>query len=454
MPKILLTGATGYVGSHLLPKLQAKGWPVRCLVRQFHPKLPDEVEVVQGDLLEPETLLPALEGVHTVIYLVHSMGDHRNFAEFDRRAASNMAEAAEAADVTRIIYLGGLGDDSDDLSEHLRSRHEVGQVLASTSVHVTEFRASIVLGPGSLSFEMIRALVERLPVMVTPKWVRSETQPIGVEDLLAYLVAGVEQEDQGHTIYEIGGANRITYMELMREYARQRKLRRFMIPISVISPHLSGLWLGLVTPLHAAVGRDLVTSLKNPTVVRDPKAREVFAEIEPTGCCEAIAAAIRADEGPPHTDEFVFRSEIPVSAEALFHWHSQPGAFEALLPDWEHIKVMERQGGIKTGDRTVLRIYVGPFHKTWIAEHTDFTPGRYFCDVQIQGPFVYWKHRHYMRPIDDQRCILEDRVRYAPPFGRLGQRLLGRYLRRRLMRTFRFRHEATREAVAKQPPQP
>ncbi|HSH17526.1 MAG TPA: SDR family oxidoreductase, partial [Verrucomicrobiae bacterium] len=212
-----------------------------------------------------------------------------------RQAAENFAAAARAAGVQRIIYLGGLGEDKPDLSAHLRSRHEVGECLRAHGVPVIEFRASIIIGSGSLSFEMIRALVERLPVMVTPRWVRVRAQPIAIGDVLAYLRAALSLKVESSLIVEIGGPDQVSYGDLMREYARQRGLRRLMIPVPLLTPRLSSLWLGLVTPLYARVGRKLVDSLRHPTVVRDDSAQRRFP-IRPVGVGEAVACALRNED--------------------------------------------------------------------------------------------------------------------------------------------------------------
>lgn len=294
---VLLTGATGYVGGRLRRRLEEQGRPLRCLARRravLDSQAGATTEVVEGDVLEPETLMAAFEGVEMAYYLIHSMGSGRDFEAQDRVAAGNFGEAARRAGVRRIVYLGGLGR-GDDLSPHLRSRHEVGNVLRKSGVTVLELRASIVLGSGSLSFEMIRALVERLPVMITPRWVEVEAQPIAVDDLLAYLIAALEVPLEESRVFEIGGADRVSYGDLMREYARQRGLRRVMIRVPFLTPNLSSLWLGLVTPLYARVGRKLIESIKHPTVVQDPSAMEVFP-VRPRGMREAIAAAIRNEE--------------------------------------------------------------------------------------------------------------------------------------------------------------
>ncbi|MGD0061097.1 MAG: SDR family oxidoreductase [Verrucomicrobiia bacterium] len=295
---ILLTGATGYVGGRLLVELTNAGHQVRCLARQpehLRERVPPSVEVVAGDLLSAESLRPALAGVAVAYYLVHSMGSAGNFEEQDRRAAQNFGAAAKAAGVERIIYLGGLGDEAGDLSPHLRSRHEVGEILRAAGVPVIEFRASIIIGSGSLSFEMIRALVERLPIMVTPRWVRVLAQPIAINDMLAYLLAALKLPNTGSVTFEVGGPDVVSYADLMREYARQRGLRRWMIPVPVLTPRLSSLWLGLVTPLYARVGRKLIDSIRHPTVLRDETARRTLL-IEPVGMTGAIAQALRNED--------------------------------------------------------------------------------------------------------------------------------------------------------------
>jgi len=297
-PLILLAGGTGYIGGRLLKALEASGRPVRCLARRPHfleARVGPGTEVVAGDCLDPNTLPPAMAGVHTAFYLVHSMGSPRDFAEDDRRAAKNFANAASQAGVQKIIYLGGLGDPSLELSSHLRSRQEVGEILRSSNVPVIEFRASIILGSGSLSFEMIRALVERLPVMICPRWVSTPAQPIAIEDVVAYLLEGLSLPAGESRVFEIGGADQVSYADIMREYARQRGLRRWMISVPVLTPRLSSLWLGLVTPVYARVGRKLVDSLRHPTVVHDASATRMFS-IRPRGLCAAMERALNNED--------------------------------------------------------------------------------------------------------------------------------------------------------------
>ena len=297
-PLILLTGATGYVGGRLLKALQAAGYSVRCLARRpefLAPRVSPDTEIFKGDCLDPASLPPACAGVHTAYYLVHSMGSTGDFVEQDRAAAANFGAAAYATGVQRIIYLGGLGDADGRLSTHLRSRHETGEALRASGVPIIELRASIILGSGSLSFELIRALVERLPVMLCPRWVRTPAQPIAIEDVLAYLLAAIELPRGQDGIFEIGGADRVSYAGIMNEYARQRGLRRLMIPVPFLTPRLSSLWLGLTTPVYARVGRKLIESVENETTVHDSRALQVFP-IRPMGLRQAIQRAILSED--------------------------------------------------------------------------------------------------------------------------------------------------------------
>jgi uncharacterized protein YbjT (DUF2867 family) len=293
-PLVLLTGASGYIGGRLLRALEAAGRPVRCLAR--HPeflrsRVSSSTQVIQADCLDRASLRPAMAGVQTAYYFVHSMGSAGQFEAEDRQAAQNFADAAREQGVKRIVYLGGLGNQDQALSAHLRSRHEVADILRSSEIPVIEFRASIVIGSGSLSFEMIRALVQRLPVMICPRWVEVKAQPIAIEDVIAYLVAAQDLPLEQSAVFEIGGPDQVSYGEIMQEYARQCGLRRWMIPVPVLTPHLSSLWLGLVTPIYARVGRKLIESMRNPTLVLDKSALTVFS-IQPMGLKEAVKRAL------------------------------------------------------------------------------------------------------------------------------------------------------------------
>ncbi len=292
--QVLLTGATGYVGGLLRQRLEATQTRIRCLSRKPAELtgLAESTEVVQGNVLDPSSLNHAMRGISTAYYLVHSMGSKEDFEETDRQAAGNFGQAAKQAGVRRIIYLGGLGEESDaKLSPHLRSRHEVGRVLRDSGVETIELRASAVLGSGSLSFEMIRALTNRLPVMICPRWLGTPTQPIAVDDLLQYLVQALYLPPGPSRTFEIGGSDVVSYGELIAEYARQQGLRRWLISVPVLTPYLSGLWLGLVTPATAEVGRHLIEGLRNPTVVNDSAALKVFS-VKPMGVVAAIQLAL------------------------------------------------------------------------------------------------------------------------------------------------------------------
>ncbi len=298
LPLILLTGATGYVGSRLLTLLERHPIRLRCVVRspdKLRSQTAAATEIVVGDVLNLASLQAALNGVHTAYYLVHLMSSSKDFEQQDRQAATNFGHAAHAAGVKRIIYLGGLGDDRDSqLSPHLRSRHEVGEILRAAGVETIEFRASMVVGSGSLSYELMKSLTERLPVMICPRWVSVRTQPIAVDDILAYLLAAKDLPSTGNQTFEIGGADVVRYLDMIREYARQRGLRRWLIAVPVLTPYLSGLWLALVTPSSYEVGRHLIEGLKNPTIVRDQKALQVFP-VRPMSSREAIAKALAED---------------------------------------------------------------------------------------------------------------------------------------------------------------
>ncbi len=295
MATIAVVGASGYVGGRLIPRLLEAGHRVRALTRSAQ-KLRDypwvsEVEVVEADLLAPETLDEALADVEAVYYLAHSMEAGDRFAAIEHEAASNMAGAAERAGVQRLIYLGGLGE--GELSEHLRSRQESGRILASGAVPVVELRAAVIIGSGSLSFEMLRYLTEVLPVMTTPTWVRTRCQPIAIRNVLEALVAALDIRAEGHRIIDIGGPDVLTYEQMMQTYAELAGLRpRLIIRVPVLSPGLSSRWVGVVTPLTNDVAKHLVESLRNEVVVRDPGPLESELGLKPMSFREAVERAL------------------------------------------------------------------------------------------------------------------------------------------------------------------
>jgi uncharacterized protein YbjT (DUF2867 family) len=292
-PLVLVTGASGYIGGRLVPWLVTKGLRVRCMGRNvdvLRSRFGDTVEVVRGDVADPDSLAAALAGVHVAYYLIHSLEAPGDFESLEERGARNFAAAAKAAGVSRIIYLGGLSSGDSSHSRHMRSREAVGAILRESGVPTIELRASVVIGAGSLSFELIRALVRRLPVMIAPRWVAIPAQPIAVGDVLAYLDEARTIACEESRVFEIGGADQLSYRDLMLEYAKTQGLRRVIINVPFLTPWLSSLWLSLVTPVLASVGRKLIESICIASVVRDTSALEAFS-VRPLGIQEAIAAA-------------------------------------------------------------------------------------------------------------------------------------------------------------------
>ncbi len=307
---VLVTGATGYVGGRLVPRLLQVGYDVRVLVRGSADRLngrpwKEHVQIIVGDVLAPaETLDAAMQSIDAAYYLVHSMRRYTEFGERDVRAAKNFAAAAADAGVQNIIYLSGLGDAEDELSVHLRSRQRTGEILRQFDVPVTEFRAGMIVGCGSLSFEMMRDLTERLPIMIVPRWVNTKTQPIAVCDVLNYLLAALQTPASRGKIIEIGAPDVLTYAEMMQTYARVRDLRRLLIPVPPgldPGPRLSSYWVHWTTPVPADAVIPLIESLR-PTsgrhelIVRDTSAKVLFPDIEPITFQEALHLALRRME--------------------------------------------------------------------------------------------------------------------------------------------------------------
>jgi len=300
---ILVTGATGYVGGRLVPRLLESGYKVRCLARDAS-RLKNRwnrAEIFQGDVLDENSLKKALKGIDTAYYLIHSMGSDSEFSKTDIIAAENFARAAENQKVKRIIYLGGLVSPDENLSKHLSSRLQTGETLRKFSVPLTEFRAGVIVGSGSLSFEMIRYLTERLAVMITPKWVNTKTQPIAIRDVLRYLIDALKVEKSTGEIIEIGGEDILTYKDLMSIYAEVRGLKRYFIKVPVLTPRLSSHWIGFVTPLPSRIAKPLVDGLKNELICKSTKAKELFNFI-PISYKQAVELALqRNKEGKTET---------------------------------------------------------------------------------------------------------------------------------------------------------
>ncbi len=424
-----------------------------CLAR--HPDalagwIAPTTRAVAGDALDPSSLAGALAGVDVAYYLIHSLEAGGDFARRDREAAANFGAAARNAGVRRIVYLGGLGSaGSGELSEHLRSRRETGDVLRAAGVPVVELRASIVIGAGSSSFEMIRSLVERLPVMVCPRWVAVRAQPIAIDDLVSYLRGALDLPPGRERIYEIGGPDRVSYGDLMREYARQRGLARWLIPVPFLTPRLSSLWLALVTPTQAKVGRQLIEGLRNPTLVNDTSALRDFS-VQPTGVAPAIARAIAErvrrdakERRPRHVLERQQRIAAP--RRDVFDFFSDPANLARLTPDGLNFRIFGSPPlRMETGSRLEYRIRWTVLQLRWVTRITRWVPDSEFEDVQEEGPYRTWIHTHRFEDEGDH-VVMRDRVEYDlpfGPFGRLAHRLL---VRRQLQGIFDFRSRAIEE---------
>jgi uncharacterized protein YbjT (DUF2867 family) len=365
---VLVTGATGYVGGRLAPRLLAAGYRVRAAGRSLdklacrpwagHPNL----ELVKGDVQDPAGLFRALKGCRAAYYLVHSMNPQTvDYQAADRRAALNMAAAAEAAGLERIIYLGGITPDDPRLSKHLRSRAEVAQILMAGRTPVTWLRAAMLLGSGSASFELMRYLVDRLPVMITPRWVRTPCQPIAVENALAYLEGCLDRPEVLGRGFDIGGPEVLTYEQLFRTYAQEAGLaRRLIIPVPWLSPKLSALWINLVTPLPAALARPLAEGLRNQVVVRDPAIQEIIPQrLMP--CREAIRRALEriaqeqvetcwSDAGNPLPPEWVNCGDAPYAGGTILK--SGYRATVRARPEdlWPGLQTLGGKGGYHFGN--------------------------------------------------------------------------------------------------------
>lgn len=345
-----MTGATGYIGGRLVPRLLEAGFRVRCLVRdparlQGRPWI-NQVEVVAGDCLQPATLPAALTGVEAAFYLVHGMAGGHDFQQRDVAAARHFATAAKEAGIRRLIYLGGLGDPATALSAHLRSRQDTGEALRESGVPVTEFRAAVIVGSGSLSFEIIRYLTERVPVMICPRWVYSRVQPIGIRNVLDYLTAALVAPDSAGRVIEIGGADVLTYGDLLRGYAAARGLKRWLIPVPALTPRLSSYWVHLVTPVPAAIARPLIEGLRNDVIVRDDTARRLFPQIVPLDYADAVRLALaNLDTGRVET----------AWSDALSS--SQRNAAPVVLTTQEGIIIEQRQGDVRAPAAAVFRSF-------------------------------------------------------------------------------------------------
>jgi uncharacterized protein YbjT (DUF2867 family) len=397
--KILVTGCTGYIGARLVPRLQALRHTVRCMgrdPRRLEGRFPG-TELVRGDALDAASLAAALAGINVAYYLIHSMAAGQgDFAESDRVAAKNFAQAARDAGVARLIYLGGLGASSARLSPHLRSRHEVGEILRQYGPPVTEFRASMIIGSGSASFEMIRYLTDRLPVMIAPKWVATRCQPIAISDVLAYLIQALDrpQTTEGK-VYDIGGSDILTYRDLMLEYAKLRGLRRAIIVVPFFTPRLSSYWIHLVTPIPAGIARPLIEGLRSETIVRDNSVVRDFT-VQPIGFAAGVNQALDRNQSEFQEHESTWfdaydvislpgnfqrlsqgmlidrrERECTASAAALFAVVQSLGGQRGwLYADWLWairgiVDILSGGIGLRRGRRSATQLHVGDAVDFW-----------------------------------------------------------------------------------------
>jgi uncharacterized protein YbjT (DUF2867 family) len=289
--KVLVTGATGFIGQRLVQALVAEGHDVRCMVRHTRIKLPEGVEVNIGDLLERNSLAPALSRIDTAYYLVHSMGSGAGFERRDREAAENFSAAAERAKVRRVIYLGGLGEGGSGLSDHLASRAEVAGILKRGGFQTTWLRAAVIIGAGSASFEIIKALVQNLPVMIIPRWASTRCQPIAVADVVSYLVGCLDDERTAGGCYDIGGPEVLSFREMMQRLAQIQGRDNLMIPVPLLTPRLSSYWVGLFTPVLPAISMPLIEGLKNEVICRENRIKELIP-LPLTGYDRAVRQAL------------------------------------------------------------------------------------------------------------------------------------------------------------------
>lgn len=353
MTKILITGSTGYIGSRLIQMLGTTDHQLICTARNpsyIQDKLPKNASAVQADFNSGDNLESVFRDCEVAFFLMHSLGENKGFEEKESAIAHHFVTASKHAGIKRIIYLGGLIDESEEShSPHMRSRKAVGDILRLSDISVIEFRASVILGPGSTSFELIRALVERLPAMVTPKWVRVRAQPIYIDDVIAYLTQAIGITITSSKTIEIGGADIVSYQAIMQHYAKVRRLHRLMIPVPFLTPYLSSLWLGLVTPVYARVGRKLIDSITSESIVKNADESKLF-NIYPLGCYEAISACLKKEDSEITQTKwsYALSTSIRDSDETSLRYGNRiVDVYKIKVPDHikEPFKAIEEIGG-------------------------------------------------------------------------------------------------------------
>ncbi|MEI6653357.1 MAG: SDR family oxidoreductase, partial [Verrucomicrobiota bacterium] len=446
-PLILVTGATGYIGGRLVPRLLENGYRVRCLARD-PARLQGRswqaaVEIVAGDVFGAQSLRTAMDGVHAAYYLIHSLGSGSDFHRRDLEAAHQFGAAAQAAGIERILFLGGLAQATPGLSEHLRSRQQTGDALRSAGVPVTEFRAGVIVGSGGLSFEMIRYLTERVPVMICPRWVYTRTQPIGVREVLEYLVAALAVPESRGRIIEIGGAEVVTYREMMLIYAEVRGLKRWMLPVPVLTPRLSSYWVNLVTPIPAVIARPLIEGLRNESIVHDSSALRLFPLIQPAGYRVAVERALTKLQASQvetawsdalSTSQGALPARVLTTAEGMIQEHRQrlvPASPDRIYQifsglggsrgwlylnwAWQLRGFIDRvMGGVglRRGRRDPDQVRVGDALDFWRVEAIE--PGRMLrLRAEMKVPGKAWL-QFQVQPLDGGRALLSQIAFFAP----------------------------------------
>lgn len=384
---ILVTGATGYIASRLIPRLLEKGCRVRCLARDparlAGRPWAGQVEILQGDVIRPETLPPALRGAAAAYYLIHSMSSGSHYYERDMEAAANFACAARESQVGHIIYLGGLADPQAEIAPHMRSRILTGEYLRTCGMPVTEFRAGVIVGPGSISFEMIRFLCEHLPVLVGPRWLENHSQPIAAQNVLDYLLAALENPDVRGGVYEIGGPDVLTYAATMQVYARLRGLRRPLIFAPGIPVRLMAFIVDKLTPVPQAIAHPLIEGLMSDSRVRDDSARRLFPDVNLLGYEDAVRTAL-GQLTPAHVE--------PV-------WSDSPGAVRQVKH--EGFFIDHRSLAVQADPQAVFQVLAGLGGRQGWPFANGLWQARGWLDSLLGGPGLRGQgHPDLLRPGD------------------------------------------------------
>jgi uncharacterized protein YbjT (DUF2867 family) len=439
--RILIAGATGYVGSRLSPRLRDAGYKVRCIARNTEKLINrqwKEIEIVKGDMSDYNSLLDAMEGVDIAYYLVHAMSSHDDFAKKDLRYAQNFAKAAKERGVKRIIYLGGLGNASQELSLHLDSRQQVGRELGSSGIPVTELRASIIIGSGSASFEIIRDLVKKLPVMITPRWVRSLCQPIAISNVLEYLIQVIEKQQTEGKVFEIGGDEVLSYAEMLRQVASVMNKKLYIINVPVLTPKLSAYWLNLVTTVPMSIAFPLVEGLKNDTICNNTDI-DHYIKLHKRPFREAVQRALNREVEKQIESRWTEADIINSSVERVQNAGKvdDKRKIQTSIPPDRIIQTIQRIGGangwyyanwawrlrggfdrliggvgMRRGRRHPVEIRVGDALDFWRV--TEFEPGRRLkLQAEMKLPGIAWLE-FVVEPTDDGGSLFIQTAVFQP----------------------------------------